>query len=152
MLLTSIAIGVERFDVRDEHSANFASITQLVFLLMILQHAGEFPEDIARANYQFIQIHGPKIRMVPERIKSEEYSWWWWWIRLATRVKSTCFSKKNGSEQGHDDSAVPNQFIIPVLFLLILWRNLLLCQRAIYLTSNTRYPLTSNALQAPSTP
>ena len=32
--LTSIAIGVERFDVRDEHSANFASITKLVFLLM----------------------------------------------------------------------------------------------------------------------
>ena len=146
MLLTIIAIGVGRLDVRDEHSANFASITQLVFLLMILQHGGESPEDIARASWHEVHKHGPKIRTLPERIKSEEYSWWWWWIRLATRVKSTWFSKKNGSEQGHDDSAVPNQFIIPVLFLLILWRNLLLCQRAIYLTSNTRYPLTSSAL------
>ena len=69
MLLTSIAIGVERFDVRDEHSANFASITQLVFLLMILQHGGESPEDIARASLHEVQIHGPKIRTLPERIK-----------------------------------------------------------------------------------
>jgi hypothetical protein len=39
--------------------------------------------------------------------------------------------KKDGLEQGHDDSAVPNQLVVPVLFLLILWRNLFLCQRAI---------------------
>ena len=69
MLLTSIAIGVERFDVRDEHSANFASITQLVFLLMILQHGGESPEDIARASLHEVDKHGPKIRTLPERIK-----------------------------------------------------------------------------------
>ena len=65
MLLTSIAIGVERFDVRDEHSANFASITQLVFLLMILQHGGESPEDIARASLHEVHKHGPKIIMLP---------------------------------------------------------------------------------------
>jgi hypothetical protein len=72
VLLTSIAIGVERFDVRDEHSANFASITQLVFLLMILQHGGESPEDIARASLHEVQIHGPKIIMLPRQRISQE--------------------------------------------------------------------------------
>ena len=72
MLLTSIAIGVERFDVRDEHSANFASITELVFLRMILQHTGESPEEFARANLYEVHKHGPEIRTLPERIKSEE--------------------------------------------------------------------------------
>ena len=67
--LTSIAIGVERPDARDEHSANFASITELVFLRMILQHAGESPEDIARAILYEVHKHGPKIRTLPERIK-----------------------------------------------------------------------------------
>ena len=75
MLLTSIAIGVERPDVRDEHSANFASITELVFLRMILQHNGESPEKFARANLYEVHKLEPKIRMVPERIKSEGYSW-----------------------------------------------------------------------------
>ena len=69
MLLTSIAISVERPDVRDGHSANFASITELAFLRMILQHIGESPGDIARASLYEVHKHGPKIRMVPERIK-----------------------------------------------------------------------------------
>ena len=69
VLLTSIAIGVERFDVRDEHLANFASITELVFLRLILQHARESPEDIARASLHEVHKHGPKIRTLPERIK-----------------------------------------------------------------------------------
>ena len=69
VLLISTAIGFERFDVRDEHSANFASITELVFLRMILQHTGESPEEFAGANLYEVHKHGPKIRMVPERIK-----------------------------------------------------------------------------------
>ena len=69
VLLTSIAIGVERPDVRDEHSANFASITELVFLCMVLQHTGESPEEPARANLYEVHKHGPKSRIVPERIK-----------------------------------------------------------------------------------
>ena len=68
MLLTSLAIGVERFDVRDEHSANFASITELVFLRMILQHTGESPEEFAGASLSQIPVYGPGIRMLPGQI------------------------------------------------------------------------------------
>ena len=68
MLLTSTATGVERPDVRDEHSANFASITELVFLRMILQHTGESPEEFARASLHEVHKHGPKIRMLPVQI------------------------------------------------------------------------------------
>ena len=75
VLLATSAILIERFDVRDEHSANFASITELVFLRLILQHAGESSEDIARASLYEVHKHGPKIRTLPERIKSEECSW-----------------------------------------------------------------------------
>ena len=62
-------IGIDGLDVFDEHSANFASISELVFLRIILQHTGESPEEFAGANLYEVHKHGPKIRMVPERIK-----------------------------------------------------------------------------------
>ena len=70
MLLATSAILIGRPDVLDESSANFASITELVFLRMILQHTGESPEEIAIASLSQIQVHGPKIRMLPGQIIS----------------------------------------------------------------------------------
>ena len=70
MLCRGIEAGYHYSTVCDEHSANFASITELVFLRLILQHIGESPEEFARASLSQIPVHRPKIRMLPEQIIS----------------------------------------------------------------------------------
>ena len=62
------AIGIDGLGVCDEHSANFASIAELVFLRMILQHTEESPEEFARASLHEVHKHGPKIRVLPGQI------------------------------------------------------------------------------------
>ena len=69
VLCRGIEVCFHYFNACDEHSANFASITELVFLRMILQHTGESPGDIAGASLHEVHKHGPKIRTLPERIK-----------------------------------------------------------------------------------